>query len=61
MSKHIEQPKCKSCGKLLIGKNAIEVGYCVPCYHAMMADDEDDEPIIVPEWIKDHNEDPRNH
>ena len=37
---------CKECGKKLIGKNAMDVGYCIPCYHMMMADevydDEDD-------------------
>jgi len=36
--------KCRECGTKLIGKNAIDVGYCISCYNIMMAegDDEDD-------------------
>lgn len=35
--------RCRECGTKLIGKNAIDVGYCIPCYHMMMADGYDDE------------------
>jgi hypothetical protein len=41
--------RCLRCGIHLIGKNAIDVGYCIPCFNAEMADDEDeqdDEPDI---------------
>jgi len=38
--------RCLECGVKLIGKNAIDVGYCIPCYNMMMCegsyDDEDD-------------------
>lgn len=39
-----KQPRCRSCRKILVGKNAIDVGYCLPCYAIMMSDfdDEDD-------------------
>jgi hypothetical protein len=35
--------RCRECGTKLIGKNAIEVGYCIPCFAMMMADPDDDE------------------
>ena len=35
--------RCRECGTKLHGKNAIDVGYCIPCYNMMMADPEDDE------------------
>lgn len=35
--------KCRVCGTRLIGKNAIDVGYCLPCYAIMMSDDSGDE------------------
>lgn len=34
--------RCRECGTKLHGKNAIDVGYCIPCYNMMMGDDEDD-------------------
>ena len=38
--------RCRECGTKLIGKNAIEVRYCLSCYNMMMAgpdyEDEDD-------------------
>jgi len=39
-------PKCIKCHKILIGKNAIDVGYCLNCYNLMMADEDDDTPDI---------------
>lgn len=33
--------RCRSCGIKLIGKNAISVGYCIPCYAMLMADPDD--------------------
>jgi len=35
--------RCRMCGTKLIGKNAIDVGYCIPCYNIEMADYEEDE------------------
>lgn len=35
--------RCRECGTVLHGKNAIDVGYCIPCYNMMMADGEDEE------------------
>lgn len=35
--------RCRECGTKLIGKTAIDVGYCIPCYHLMMADPEDED------------------
>jgi len=35
--------RCRECGTMLIGKNAIDVGYCIPCFNMMMADPEDEE------------------
>lgn len=40
--------RCRECDTKLIGKNAIDVGYCIPCYHMMMADLEDDENEFQP-------------
>ena len=39
--------KCRKCGKKLIGENAIDVGYCIPCYHIIMADSEDEDESEV--------------
>jgi hypothetical protein len=33
--------RCRECGSNLSGKNAIDVGYCIPCYNMMMADPDD--------------------
>lgn len=35
--------RCRECGTKLIGKNAIDVGYCIPCYAMMMADSDDED------------------
>jgi len=35
--------RCLECGTKLIGRNAIDVGYCIPCYNMMMADDGSDD------------------
>lgn len=35
--------RCRVCGTRLVGKNAIDVGYCLPCYAVMMSDDSDEE------------------
>jgi hypothetical protein len=35
--------KCRECGTQLFGKNAIDVGYCIPCFNIMMSDDEEEE------------------
>lgn len=40
--------RCRECGTKLHGKNAIDVGYCIPCYNMMMADPEDDEDDFQP-------------
>lgn len=34
---------CRKCKKELHGRNAIEVGYCLECFHEMMADDGEEE------------------
>ena len=33
--------RCRECGTKLHGKNAIDVGYCIPCYNMMMSDPDD--------------------
>jgi len=35
--------RCRECGTKLIGKNAIDVGYCIPCFAMIMADPDDNE------------------
>ncbi len=34
--------RCRECGTHLIGKNARDVGYCIPCFAMIMADPDDD-------------------
>lgn len=49
--------RCRECGTKLIGKNAIDVGYCIPCFAMMMADaedeDEDEEDFNLNDGIRD--------
>lgn len=40
--------RCRECGTKLIGKNAIDVGYCLSCYNIMMDDPEDDDDEFQP-------------
>lgn len=35
--------RCRECGTKLIGKNAIDVGYCLSCYNMMMSDPDDED------------------
>lgn len=39
----LDKTKCRECGTKLIGKNAMDVGYCLTCYAMMMCDPDDDE------------------
>lgn len=40
--------RCRECGTKLIGKNSIEVGYCLGCYNMLMADYDDQEDNFQP-------------
>jgi hypothetical protein len=35
--------RCRECNRKLIGKNAIDVGYCLSCYNMLMSDGEDED------------------
>ncbi len=36
--------RCRECGTKLSGRNAIDVGYCIPCFNMMMCDDDEEDP-----------------
>lgn len=38
-----DDSRCRECGVKLQGRNAIDVGYCIPCFNMMMSDQDDDE------------------
>ena len=38
-----DDKRCRECGVRLIGKNAIDVGYCLSCYNMMMCEGEEDD------------------
>jgi hypothetical protein len=40
--------RCRECGTKLIGKDAIDVGYCVSCYNMMMSGDYNDDDDFEP-------------
>jgi len=40
--------RCWECGTKLIGKTAIDVGYCIPCYNMIMADPDDTDENFEP-------------
>lgn len=35
--------RCRTCNHKLIGKTAIDVGYCLDCYNNMMVDEDYDD------------------